>query len=390
MSMRNAFVVLALVGLAACKEEPAPSTQPEPPPSASGPVRLDFKGRLNMRQPPLATPRMDPVAVKEHRVDLCYFSTLTLRYARDSYYASLGKDEPSEKKLPSFGASLAQKAPSASVSPAPAPAPIAAPSAVAGASAQPAASAAPSALAQVPYERNARTCAVAVNLKDRLAPDIERILPDVSAAALDLAQTIAVANTYYQGGEYKGDKFAKGKELHKALGEKFAKFDDVSQKLGDAIVAWHKDHAADAAALDAGRKPANSAIEAARSSMLALAAKRLDAGSTKSLVEKLDAATTELKAYGDANAADTWAKMLVPSLTGYAQSAKDALAKPGVEKNGLAPVDFLVAVNAFTALLEANQRATSRSLVSKGQTTGGEMPRAITVPPSSAPAASAP
>jgi hypothetical protein len=56
-----------------------------------------------MRNPPAPVPKVEPQAMKEYRVDVCYFGTLTLKQARDAYFASLGKDEPSEKKIPSFG-----------------------------------------------------------------------------------------------------------------------------------------------------------------------------------------------------------------------------------------------------------------------------------------------
>src|SRR6187402_1571919 len=90
-----ALLTLAVAGSAGCKDEPPPPTAEPATSSSTG------KSRLSPRAPnPMA--KVDPQAMKEYRTDVCYFGTLTLRQARDTYFASLGKDEPSEKKIPIF------------------------------------------------------------------------------------------------------------------------------------------------------------------------------------------------------------------------------------------------------------------------------------------------
>src|SRR5262245_16645989 len=102
-------VLLGLVGVGSGGCKKGESTQAKPEPSASANPR----GKLNIRPPLAPQARMDPQATKDYRVELCEFGTLTLRYARDQYLQSLGKDEPSEKKLPSFGSTGAPTPPGA-------------------------------------------------------------------------------------------------------------------------------------------------------------------------------------------------------------------------------------------------------------------------------------
>src|SRR5437868_80947 len=97
---RFAFASMLVIaaGAAGCKDKEEPP-KPEPAPSASPP---NPRGR-GPRPPMGPLARMDPAQMKEYRVDVCYFGSLTLKEARDAYLASMGKDEPSEKKIPSFG-----------------------------------------------------------------------------------------------------------------------------------------------------------------------------------------------------------------------------------------------------------------------------------------------
>jgi hypothetical protein len=95
------LITLALVGGAGCKDDPPPA-QPEVPTSASANA-ASARSKLPIRPPMGPVARMDPLSMKEYRVDVCYFGTLTLKQARDSYLASLAGAEPSEKKLPNFG-----------------------------------------------------------------------------------------------------------------------------------------------------------------------------------------------------------------------------------------------------------------------------------------------
>ncbi|MFO0762228.1 MAG: hypothetical protein U0359_37660 [Byssovorax sp.] len=94
------MLALFLSSTAGCKKDEPP--KPDPSASAAAPIN-SAKGKLNMRGPLGPMAKIDPQAMKDYRLDICYYGTFTLRQARESYLASLGKDEPSEKKIPNFG-----------------------------------------------------------------------------------------------------------------------------------------------------------------------------------------------------------------------------------------------------------------------------------------------
>lgn len=377
--------LLALVGVVAGCKEDAPAPAPEPPASAKGLVGP--RGKLNLRSPLGPMAKIDPQVLKEYRADVCYFGTLSLRQARDAYFASLGKDEPSEKKIPSFGgapnptpstapsATAAKGTTSTTAKPMPSASAAAAkaPATGAAASAHPAASAqAPGATAprrdytmRAPYERNARACVVASNVKEPAMGDVDAALAAFAPYALELSKTIATASGYYQREEYKQDKLAKGKELHKKLVEDFAKLDDLESKLGAAIDGWRKAHPVDASKLDEGEKDARAAVDDARAAVLAVIAQKVDPAAYKTTLDTLDKDTATLKTFGSAHAADPWAKVLVPSLEAFARTAKEAK----VTDKGVSPDELLALSSGFTSVLEANERALSRALVAKGHTT---------------------
>ncbi len=98
-SLCSIALVLVASGAAGCKEDPPP---PQPEPASSAAANAN-KGKASLRTPVSPMAKVDPQSMKEYRVDVCYFGTLSLKQARDAYLASLGKDEPSEKKIPSFG-----------------------------------------------------------------------------------------------------------------------------------------------------------------------------------------------------------------------------------------------------------------------------------------------
>lgn len=390
MSSLRSFVSLvvlcaAATGSFACKKD-EPKATAEPSPSASGQAK--DKSRLNIRNPMQPTAKVDPQTMKEYRMDVCYFGSLTLKQARDAYQASLGKDEPSEKKLPNFGGQAPPKpgdakSASAAATAAPAVKPPAAPSGAASAGARPGASAAgrpdprmpmPGAAGErdprrpfdiglrAPHERNARACTVAAGHKDPAMPEVDAAVGAFAPYAVELAKNIAAAQTYYQREDYKKDSFAKGKELHKKLVEDFGKLDELSDKLGAAVEKWRKEHPSDPSKLDEPAKLARAAFDDARGVMLAmLSTKKLD----KALVEKSDKAAAALKDYGAAHATDPWAKILNPTLEGFSKAVKEASEKAGdkaVDNDG-----YLSLVNAFTAIVEAHQRAVSRALIAKSQ-----------------------
>ncbi|TKD09202.1 DUF3829 domain-containing protein [Polyangium fumosum] len=362
--------VLALAPLTVgCKKEEPPAPAPEAKPSAA--MLPSGKGKLPLRTPIAPIPKFDPQAMKNYRLEVCYFGTLTLRQARDAYLGSLGKDEPSEKKIPSFGI------PGASLPPAPPTlAPPPKPGTSAASSAGPVASAAPANSAFVgrkmadmgmraPHERNARACTVAADLKEPAMPDIDAALTTFAPFSLELSRNIAAASVYYQREEYSKDKFERGKELHKKLVADFAKLDENADKLGSAIAAWHKEHPVDMAKLDEGERLVLTAYDRARGLVLSVLAKKIDTAAYKEGVAALAKDIEAIKTFGTNNTSDPWARITVPPLSAFQKAAEEAQAK--ISDKGIEPDGFLPLVNGFTSVIEAKHRALSRALTAKGQ-----------------------
>jgi hypothetical protein len=407
------LMALLLSGIAGCKKKGEPSPQPEPEASTSG---VSPTTRPNSLRAPLGPiPKLDPQLMKNYRLDGCYYGTLTLRQARDSYLASLGKDEPSAKKIPNFGVpttsasgatptSPATKPGAAGAAPAPASPPppagakagaqppgpkAAAPTALApgkipAAAAKPEASAAnaakppspttpPAALPppldrrpfdfalRAPHERNARTCTAALGMKEPAMGDVDAALAVFAPFAVELAKDITTANSYYLREEYKKDNLAKGKELHKKLLEEFQKLDELQNKLGDALAAWRKDHPLDASKQEEGEKLAYAIFDDARDVLVAVLPKKTDAHATN--IDKLEKSINALKEWSSSHATDTWAKIMVSPSEAFLKAAKEAK----VSNNGVEAESSLGVINSFTSLIEARQRAISRAMIAKGQ-----------------------
>jgi len=409
MSPLRSFVSIALVTLAAgaldgCKKDEPP--KPDPAASASG----RDKGKLSLRNPVAPVAKIDPQTMKEYRMDVCYFGSLTLKQARDAYLASLGKDEPSEKKIPSFGAaapkpgdvkpgaSASAGAPKGTAAPTAKPAATGAPTAkpAAGGSAKPGDPRIPQPATplgdrdrdmrrpfdvslRAPHERNARACTVAAGHKDPAMPDVDPAVQAFAPFAVELAKNIAAASAYYQREEYKKDSFAKGKELHKKLTEDFAKLDELSDKLGASIEKWRKEHPADASKYDEPEKLANAAFDDARSLMQAAIPKKPDVATYKASLERLEKSVEAVKTFGTAHAADPWPKIISPALEAFLKTAKESSDK--VTEKGVDNDAFLTLITNFTALVEAKQRALSRALIAKGQTADPPAPPGAAAPP---------
>ena len=378
MSSRT-FVSVALTALflgsvSGCtKNEP-----PKPDPSAVTPTSSNAattRPKVNVRSPMGPMARIEPGAMKDYRIDICYYGTLSLRQARDSYLASLGKSEPSEKKIPNFGAPNVDGAkPAASGSPAVAP-----PKSTAAPAVKAAASGAPSATVpgpavpprpfdfalRAPHERNARACTAAMALKEPAMPGADEALAAFGPFSVELAKDIATATSYYQREEYKKDAFAKGLELHKKLLEEFGKLDEQQDKLGVALDSYRKAHPADPAKIDEGEKVTDETFENARKVVMVLADKKVDVAAYKANVDKLDKSVEALKTFSSAHASDTWSKIMAAPFEAFTKAAKDAK----ITEKGVNAEDFLNLVTNFTGLIEARQRGLQRSMITKGQVT---------------------
>ncbi|WP_437907498.1 DUF3829 domain-containing protein [Sorangium sp. So ce327] len=385
-SLCSIALVLVASGAAGCKEDPPP---PQPEPASSAAANTN-KGKASLRTPVSPMAKVDPQSMKEYRVDVCYFGTLSLKQARDAYLASLGKDEPSEKKIPSFGnddqAKAGDAAKGALPAKPPAPGAAAAPktAGLPGAAAAPGGTSAPAAKgaptppgkpderrpinfsARAPHERNARACTVALSLKEPAMADVDGALAEYAPFATELAKNIAAAANYYQREEYKKDSFAKGKELHAKLLADFQKLDAHSDKLGLAVSAWHSSHLPDLAKAEAGQKEAITALEDARALMLILASKNVDPAAEKAALQKLETSAAALKAYGSTHQTDPWAKIMEPALAGFIRDVKAA--EPKLTDKGItSPALFLPVVTSFVSVIEGKHRALSRSLMAKSQ-----------------------
>ncbi|AKT38026.1 DUF3829 domain-containing protein [Chondromyces crocatus] len=382
-SLLSIALVLVTSGVAGCKEDPPPAKQePVAADSASA------KGKPNMRPPVAPLAKVDPQTMKEYRVDVCYFGTLTLKQARDAYLASLGKDEPSEKKIPNFGnpAAKADGRPTPEGKLAP-PGKLDLRSAAKGAT-----TGAPDAkegpgreprgldgarkpgegrppfnfVGRAPHERNARACTVAAGLKEPAFPEVDAALAAFAPYAVELAKNIASAQNYYQREEYKKDGFEKGKELHKKLIADFGKLDELHSQLGVAVAAHREKSAPDASKWEEGQKVAMDAFSNARAVMLGLIGTKVDVEAHKAAVKKLEDAAAALKTFGESHQADPWPKILTPALEGMLRTLKDA--EPKLTEKGIEPETFLPVITSFTAVIEAKHRALSRALIAQGQT----------------------
>lgn len=391
--------LVALVGasLSGCKEEP-PAPQPEPAASASA-ASISPKSRIPVRTPTSPVPKVDPLTMKQYRVELCSVGVLTLRQARDAYFASLGGGEPSDKKIPSFGQAgtspssrtpllktdltnpTARTAPGGAASAAKgAPA-----TATSGAKTAPAVGSgtprAPFEMAlRAPHERNARACTAAAAMKEPAMDGVDAAVAEMGPFAVDLAKAIVTANSYYQKEEYKADKFAKGKEMHKKLVEDFKKFDELYAKLADSVDAYKKAHPM--TTTDEGEKLTQAALDDARSVLFGLLPAKVDVEAFKAATAKLEADVEALKTFGKGQPTDPWSKIMAPALDAYARAAKGASEK--LTAKGVDNEQFLTLVTGMTSLIESRHRAFTRALVAR------ERKEAAVAPSAAAPQENAP
>ena len=394
MSSRT-FVSVALTALflgsvSGCTKNEPPT--PDPSAVATSSSAATTRPKINVRTPMGPMARIEPGAMKDYRIDICYYGTLSLRQARDSYLASLGKSEPSEKKIPNFGAPSADGAKPAA-SGAAAAAPLKAPAA---ASAQAVASGTPLATVpglavpprsfdfalRAPHERNARACTASMALKEPAMPGVDEALAAFGPFSVELAKDIATASSYYQREEYKKDAFAKGLELHKKLLEEFGKLDNLQDKLGAALDTYRKAHPPDPTKTDEGEKITADTFENARKVVMVLADEKVDVAAYKASVDKLDKSIDALKTFSAGHASDTWSKIMAAPFEAFTKAAKDAK----ITEKGVGAEDFLNLVTNFTGLIEARQRGLQRSMITKGQVTPLNPPPAMAPIGSGAPA----
>lgn len=364
MKSKGSLVTVGLIALAVgvgagCKKKDEP---PKPDPAATAAAQ---SGLPNARRPPHngMMNRVPPEVTKEYRLDVCYYGTFSLGQARDVYLASLGKDEPSLKKLPSFGAPGSNVPPgspsaAAALGKVPPPKPVAA---VGDAGAPPV----PSLLdrrnelaLRLPHERNARACTAAMGLKEPAMGDVDTQVLAYAPFVTDLARDITMAQQYYQHEEYTKDGFAKGKELDKKLRDGFAKLDDLHGKVGAALAAWFKEHPQDTSKMEEGEKATRAFIDDARDVFLLVMNRKVEGDGWKAAVDKLEKSAASLKTYGDAHPNDTWPKILSSRVEAFVKTVKEGKVMPD---KTFEPEAYLNVVTNFVGLIEGRQQAISRA-----------------------------
>lgn len=368
---------VAALSVAGCQDDPAPTPAPEASSTAASKVETDKKK-------PTAASKLDPLAVKTYRAESCYFGTLSLRQARAAYMASLGGAEPGDGKIPNFGSATAEREGAkveglAKVADKPAAGGSAAPKAPAAPSGSAKAAAAPAASGSaktstaklptarprpVPYERHARSCTVAAGIKTPPAPGLDEVLAEYAPYAVQLSKDIAAANAYYGKEEFKGDSFAKGKELHKKLTDGFAKLDELQKKLGDALSAFKDKNKPDTSKDTEGQKLASAAVTDARDAMVLLTGDAVDAGKVKEELDALEKGIAALKKYGDEHKDDAWARITAPALETFHKEAKRVAETPDLKATS--PDDLLQLVTYFTRVLESQNRGLTRQVSGGG------------------------
>ena len=335
-----AAIVLVGCAMAACKKSEPP--KPEPSASASAQSRV-----LALRTPRV---RPDPLTLKLYRLDLCYFGTLNLRAARDAYLGSLGKDEPSEKKIPSFGVAPPVPPPAAAVTPPPPPPPL---------------------IVRLPYEGGTRFCLAATNLKEPAMPEVDTALAGYTNFATELAGNLTKAAGYYWREEHKKDNLAQGKELDKKLREAFGKLDERAASVGNALAAWRKAHPADELKMEDGEKLFHAALASAEEATLLVVMKKADQASLEAATKKSEDAVTALETHGNEHPNDVWALQSAAYFDAFIKSSKET--KLTTAKT-FDPETTITLVSECTNLIEAKHRAHIASLRTKAQAASSAEP----------------
>lgn len=186
-------------------------------------------------------------------------------------------------------------------------------------------------------------------------PEVDAALGEYAAFAVELAKLISTTNIYYAKDDWKNDKLAQGKVLHKKLLEAFGKLDAMNDKLGAAVLAWRTAHPADLTKMEEGEKVAMPSIDAARAIVVLLGPAKKDLESFKQNEAKLATALEPLRAFAKAHEGDVWARVLLPVLEDVAKRAKEA--EPKLTEKGLEADPFLALVASYVTVLEARQRA---------------------------------
>ncbi|MFO0759374.1 MAG: hypothetical protein U0359_22970 [Byssovorax sp.] len=310
-------------------EAPAPSIE-EAPGCPNEPPELT-EPRAGSRLPPL--PKINPAVMKAYRVEVCYWGTLELEAARDSYLRSLHGAAPSEAAIPVFPRHPENQRPS--------------------------------------YERQARACNVAVGLADPATP-VDAAMADFAPFSVALAQDITRALAYYERGEHLQDGFAEGNALHARLIEGFGKLDALRGRLGAAMPIYERQRPAPSCAKEASERRTLECFATARVTLRGLLAAQPSPAGPRPSLDALERCSAAVKDLSSASPSQPWPKILAPLLEAFTRKAADAR----FDEEGLDPESKQALAEGFVSLIEARMRATTRAMVVSVQNIQGGPPAA--------------
>lgn len=265
--------------------------------------------------------KLHPAMMKAYRVEVCYWGTLALEAARDSYLGSLRRDPPSASKLPVFPAERTPGARNA-------------------------------------YEREARACAVATALREPPTP-IDEALAAYAPFATELAKDIATAALYYKNEEFKQDGFAAGASLDARLLEGFSKLAVLRERLGAAMLRYEKQRPGAACAREPTERAALRCVETARSTVRALLAPPMP-GEHPGFDESARCVET-LHQLSAEHPTAPWPKILVAPLERFAGLGREQRFQAGA----LGPDEKMSLSQAYVLIVEARQRAATRAALTR-------------------------
>lgn len=239
--------------------EPAPTAAPGGAPPPSVPRSLIAK--------------INPEAMKQYRIDVCYYGGFHLRRGREDYLAPLGKGKPGPGRIPLFtdlGSGTAGPTP-------------------------------------ISFEREARACAAGLALADPDFGDVDVALAAYAPVAKQVAADLTAARAYYAAGKQVADSFAEGTALHDALLVGFKDLAAVHDRLGAALAARRRSHPV--VATGPGERLARAAVDDALAVTILAAAPRLDRKAFDAAGAKLETSLQALVALSNADPTDVWAKI---------------------------------------------------------------------------------
>jgi hypothetical protein len=371
-----------------CKSDAPP---PAPAPEASSTAAAAASGKAEA--PVHQLPAFSDATNRRFRIELCFYGAYGLRLTRDAYLASLGGKEPAEGKLPRFGDFPTLDEPTG----APAPSPVAAASsapaspkagakvaakaaATASASAAPSSSAAVTAtrsmlnvpsLEHLPFTRYVSSCTLATRKEGKNQGDepIDKAVAEFDAWASNANRLIMGAQRYYSAKQYDGDKFERGRSLHKELTESFAALDEKFAALTKAFLAWETSLGKPEEKLDKGAEAGFEALQTARALAATLLADKPEAEALGNAIDAVGKAREALEGLAKEDPKTPYPRELGARLGKLIQAAKKAKGSLA-DRRAAIGATFLV-LNEVAGLVEAHHRALGQYLRASGQTRPG-------------------